>query len=443
MMYLISNDTDMLEELSKLAGTTHVSRTKSKSVTVQNKMFRSVVDENVSYTYSTEEERLFTVDQLMSFTNGEALVLSTVHRQDNSGRSVRPNPIHNTRETLLPMAYALHKDGHNSPFFKTAVQNMEVATSSAGMSDYILGNIPNFSKMYETRKAQSEIVESVFRDYKRKNNYEDIDIERMDKNIVSDTIMREVFTRMDNIEKEKKGELVLDEGIDEYNEEFDEVVYMEEDIDESLGEDNILSKTDEEYEKDIKDEANVYDDAHTIVQVANSRVPDSEREYKEDIERSRMKKQSETDVRNEKIYLNHTFSYIDISQGQQIISALSAALDSADISADDLSALYKWSQSKDRYSIVYVPTNREIAVMSEEDTIEAVNDAWVVTDYFTELLRDVAMPTKIDVTALDTNQIKEEYLVHVPEVEKLFEIDTHGIVSREFVSKFNDLIEKS
>lgn len=138
----------------------------------------------------------------MSFTNGESMVLSTVHRKDNSGGSVRPFPIHNTRETLIPMAYALHRDGHNSPHYKRALQNAEVATSSTDRDVY--KEIPNFSKIYERRSKQALRAHDMKLAYMEDNNLTEEDLINIDSDEVSDGIMRLVNAHIDQEENEQE-----------------------------------------------------------------------------------------------------------------------------------------------------------------------------------------------------------------------------------------------
>ena len=89
-IYLISNDMGMLEDLSKQAGNTHVSRASSKNIRKEVGTLYDSVEDDVSYTYSTEQEPLFSVDKLLNFTTGESMVLSSVHRQNNSNLSPPP-----------------------------------------------------------------------------------------------------------------------------------------------------------------------------------------------------------------------------------------------------------------------------------------------------------------------------------------------------------------
>lgn len=456
-MYLISNDTDMLEELSKQAGSTHVSRAKSKNVEIQNKLFRSTVGENVSYTYSTEEERLFTVDQLMSFTNGEALVLSAVHRQDNSNESVRPNPIHNTRETLLPMAYALHKDGHNSPLFKTAVQNMEVTTSSPN-KDEIFGNIPNFKAMYEHRKRQAQLVKLVREQYVDANNISEIELERMDKDIVSDTLMREIFEIMQDSKDRLTGDYipkdmdVVDNDF-AYNSQFisdEEELALEDEIDDEAEIIAFMENDPHAFSGnnpstlsalgyDVEDDA-VAQDLMNIASIENSYVADEDREYKDVIKRTEHASQVEADAKRDNIYLDGTFNYQDIEQSHQILTALGEAFTYSDVTADDITGRYQWVTRQGRYSIRDTVRDREVAYMSEEDTTGAVDDSWVVTDWFGELLRETASSSRIDVTDGDTQAIREKFKANADKVDALFDFDASGIVKNEFKTRFKETI---
>ncbi|MCE3438495.1 hypothetical protein LCC46_13620, partial [Staphylococcus aureus] len=98
-------------------------------------------------------------------------------------------------ETLIPMAYALHKHGHNSPFYKRALQNVEVATSSSDRDVY--QEIPNFSKIYERRAKQAIRVADMRQAYMEEHGLTEEDLINIDADEISDGVMRIVNAHID------------------------------------------------------------------------------------------------------------------------------------------------------------------------------------------------------------------------------------------------------
>jgi len=95
-IYIMSTNDDTLEELSKKAGhTTIVGQSSNEShLEMDNKI-----------TKSADQVRILTPERLGQILEGETLVIRSLHRQDNNRRKVRPYPIFNTRETVMPYRY--------------------------------------------------------------------------------------------------------------------------------------------------------------------------------------------------------------------------------------------------------------------------------------------------------------------------------------------------
>src|SRR5699024_4639212 len=163
-IFLLSNDTEMLENLSKESGTHHVSRKKSKTLHKDVGTMADHIEKNVDYTMSTEEEPLLSVNRLLKMTNGEALMLTTTKRTNNDGTNVRQQPVFNTQDTSLPMSWSLHKYGYGQRSY--SMLTVPTLNSTVGLSD----KIPSFEEMIYKRAAQAALAPVIIDKYKRDNN---------------------------------------------------------------------------------------------------------------------------------------------------------------------------------------------------------------------------------------------------------------------------------
>lgn len=396
-MYLISNDTDMLEELSKQAGTKHVSRAQQKTVgkTVGNMV--DTFDDNVSYQYGTEEEPLFSVNELMSFTNGESMVLSTVHRKDNSGGSVRPNPIHNTRETLMPMAYALHQKGHNSPVFKRALQNAEIATSSTDRDVY--QDIPNFTKLLDRRMEQATRTPSVTQRYMEKYELSEDDLINKDKDEMSESIMRMVNLEIDIA---NKGE-ISEKDLTHVNDNEKEIVTDEEKVDS-------FDVSSSEYQ-----------------------VEESEKLYQNEIKEARELEQKKHDEENRLVYLDGNLSLVHLKQTGVIQTLLGQALYESKLNANKINNnLYSFELEGNMKRIYFKGSNVLVAEYEiNMDAADQQSSAWHVTTDFVETV--VKRATK---GRLKLSEDAADDLFNVTTVDELFEFDINDLVKQKFIDLF-------
>ncbi|HFO1542025.1 TPA: TraM recognition domain-containing protein [Staphylococcus aureus] len=400
-MYLISNDTDMLEELSKQAGTKHVTRAKQKNVGESVGNVVDSVEGNVSYVYQTDEEPLFSVNELMSFTNGESMVLSTVHRKDNSGGSVRPFPIHNTRETLIPMAYALHQDGHNSPYYKRSLQNAEVATSSTDRDVY--KEIPNFTKMYERRAKQALRTHDMKAAYMEDNDLSEDDLINIDSDEVSDGIMRLVNAHID--QEEQKAEVEKQEYLSKKEK---EILKQEE---------NTVGKLD--------------------IAAATHQVPKDKLKYQENINQSKQKEEQKHKANDQKLYLEGNLSLNHLRQTGLIQTLLGQAIYTANLNENKInSEQFKYSVENSngvQYKKLYYKAENIVAAEIEIDSNASNNiEAWHVNEAFVNIMIKTATDKHIKVTSNPSDDLKAQATM----VDNLFEIDSEGFIKQEFIRLF-------
>lgn len=401
-MYLISNDTSMLDELSKQAGTKHVTRARQKNVGESVGNVVDSVDGNVSYVYQTEEEPLFTVNELMSFTNGESMVLSTVHRKDNSGGSVRPFPIHNTRETLIPMAHALHQNGHNSPYYKRSLQNAEVATSSTDRDVY--KEIPNFKQIYERRLKQAFKTQEMKLAYMEDHHLSEEDLINIDSDEVSDGIMRLVNAHIDQEDNEKE-----------------------------IAEQEHLSYKEKERLKQAEEKLNKFD-----VTAINHQVSSDNLKYQDEIQKSKQKEEVKQKANDQKLFLDGNLSINHLRQTGLIQTLLGQAIYSAKPNANRINSdLFEYRVEKDndvQYKKIYYKNDNIVAAEIEVNTQSDANnvEAWHVSQAFINSIISMATQNHIKVT----NNNTEEMQAQVKMVDGLFEIDKEGFIKQRFIELF-------
>ncbi|EHT3670503.1 TraM recognition domain-containing protein [Staphylococcus pseudintermedius] len=404
-MYLISNDTEMLEELSKQAGTKHVTRARQKNVSQSVGNMVDTVDDSVGYVYQTEEEPLFTVNELMSFTNGESMVLSTVHRKDNSGGSVRPFPIHNTKETLVPMAYALHQGGHNSPAYKRSLQNVEVATSSIDRDVY--KEIPNFSKIYERRAKQTLRVAAMKQAYMEDNQLTEDDLINIDSDEIADGIMRMVNAHIDQEELEDK---------------------------ESINQEHMTDKERQRIKELLGDKK--YD-----IAAIQNQVDEDKRIHQETIKESRAEAEVKHKSNNELIFLNGTLSLNHLRQTGNIQRLLGQSIYEAKINPNkinsDLFKYYVENENGTQYKKIYhIASNIVAAEFDINPDNQSTNnvEAWHVSETFLEHIVSTATKKHINTSDNPLEEVKAN--AHV--VDELFEMDNNGFVKQRFIDLFNE-----
>lgn len=92
-IYIMSTDEDTIEELSKRAGNKTIMGKSSNEGHLE-------IDNKV--TKSADQERIISIDRLRQLIEGEILVIRALQRQDLQRKKVRPYPIFNTQETIMP-----------------------------------------------------------------------------------------------------------------------------------------------------------------------------------------------------------------------------------------------------------------------------------------------------------------------------------------------------
>jgi hypothetical protein len=103
---MLSENKDTVEYISELTGKTHKIDISSQNI---SEVIGSLDgnDNTISTTKAKSEVPVITPETLRRLTDGETVAITATHRRDNFGRVTRTNAIFNTREQLLPFAYAV------------------------------------------------------------------------------------------------------------------------------------------------------------------------------------------------------------------------------------------------------------------------------------------------------------------------------------------------
>ena len=104
--YMLSTSKDTLDYISELTGKTHRVDISSQSIS-ETVGALDGNDNSISTTKSKTEVPVITTDQLAHLTDGETVVITPTRRRDKMNRVTRTNPVFNTREQVLPFAYAV------------------------------------------------------------------------------------------------------------------------------------------------------------------------------------------------------------------------------------------------------------------------------------------------------------------------------------------------
>ena len=360
---LLSSDLDMLETVSKQAGTHHVAKRGSKSNTVSMGTMVDMIQDEVSYTTTKEEKPVIPVNRLQKMTNGEMVVLGAIKRSDNDGSNRRQNPILNTQDTSLPMAYALYKHGIEQKKFSMLTVPVENATFRSQ------GKLPPFMSLVIRRARQVVYMPEVIEGYKEDFNMDDLQFdEAMSNNSarISRELMRRVNRKLDEVDG-----LVDAEDEDYYSvpedaelsDDYDDILsYLEEDEQARHEANNAALKAingngfsiSAEERKKNQSVENEMLEQHGIYRDAQGRVytkPDRDAIDK-DLARGYLKSKEEADAKQYGTG-NNLFSYNEMELGHFKTCLESALSDLTPARLDDIGSAFKIKRVPDGTEIYY------------------------------------------------------------------------------------------
>lgn len=185
IIFLKSTDDTMIQTLSDMSGTRHVAYNDSKTVTKDTKsVLKSVSTEGkYSITVSTKEEPVLSKNDFFLLPPRNSIVYC-------AGET----PIWNRNETIMPMAFSLHKKQINRPGKKYSLQT--IPTMSSAMEFDLDNNQPDFRKMLEARLNQAAFAERAKVEYERAYGYTEYDIQRLDSDVYADEVMSLIHRQM-------------------------------------------------------------------------------------------------------------------------------------------------------------------------------------------------------------------------------------------------------
>ncbi len=96
LIYILSKNEDTIEEVSKQAG-------EKTEINISSNQEHADLDHRI--TKSPDGQRLIHPTRLRQLIEGEQLIIRSLHRQDLKRKKVRPYPIFNTKETVMPYRF--------------------------------------------------------------------------------------------------------------------------------------------------------------------------------------------------------------------------------------------------------------------------------------------------------------------------------------------------
>lgn len=178
----------MIETLSKMSGTTHVSYRDSKTVTKDVTSFLKMMatEGKVSYTVTTVERPVLSYNDFNTIPPCNSIVFRAGDQ-----------PIWNRNETALPMSWRLFKNTIVNPGKEYTLQTIPSLSTAKDFD--VKQNQPNFTTMFEKRINQTVAAQKAMAYYKTVYDMTDDDIQRIDPDVYSDSIM-EMVSQMLNPE---------------------------------------------------------------------------------------------------------------------------------------------------------------------------------------------------------------------------------------------------
>lgn len=178
IVFLKSNDIDMIESLSKASGITHRVYNSSESFQEENRNLTSIgrVQSSISTTRQSEQEQLLTVNDFLYLPERNSIVM----------QAGQP-PIWNHNETILPMSYALLGNPIINPGHPYTMQTLPTLSSAAQFD--VRTNQPDFFAMFDKRMNQALVAEDARSQFQSNYGYDDNAMSKLDADQAGTEIM--------------------------------------------------------------------------------------------------------------------------------------------------------------------------------------------------------------------------------------------------------------
>lgn len=182
IVFLKSTDDEMIDTLSKMSGTTHVSMNDQKMITRDLNAIWLNNEGKVSYTMSTTERPVVSYNDMAFISQRNSIIF-------RAGDA----PIWNRNETILPMSWRLLRQKCiTQPGKEYTLQTIPTLSSAAEFD--VRKNQPDFQKMLDKRIAQALKAKAATAVYKEGYGYNDFDMAQLDPDTVADEIMTLIDT---------------------------------------------------------------------------------------------------------------------------------------------------------------------------------------------------------------------------------------------------------
>lgn len=184
IIFLKSEESDMLKELETMSGITHVSMINQKTVTRDMEKIAFANEGKASYMMETKEVPVITTNDLKSLPENNAIVFK-------AGES----PIWNRNETIMPVSRKLHENTITVPGVSDYTLQT-IPTLSTAMDFDLKKNQPDFLAMLEKRKKQALYSSECITAYNKAFGYNETDIQRLDKDVYANDVMNLIDSKI-------------------------------------------------------------------------------------------------------------------------------------------------------------------------------------------------------------------------------------------------------
>lgn len=206
----------MIRTLEELSGVTHKSYIDQKTVTKDNEKLFLANEGKTGYTMTTKEVPVITKNDMLFISDAPGP--SMVFRAGSA-------PIWNRGQMTLPMSWKLIKENPICVPGKT--YNLQTIPSTSSVLDFdVKNNQPDVIQLLEEEIKLAMEVVHVKQVYMEKTGLSEVDIERLDKDVYSQDIMRMLHQREQGRKQaQANAEAELAEGYVE-EEAYDESMYQ-------------------------------------------------------------------------------------------------------------------------------------------------------------------------------------------------------------------------
>lgn len=176
IVFLKSNDDEMIERLQKLSGNTHVTYQDSKTVTRDAERLMMQTEGKISYNISTQERSVLSYNDFATLPPRNAILLRAGDM-----------PVWSRNQMILPMSWRLFKDTIEKPGVKYSLQT--IPTLSSALDFDVKLNQPNFETMLNKLIKQAENAAKAKEIFAKGYGYSDFDVSRLDEDVYSEEVM--------------------------------------------------------------------------------------------------------------------------------------------------------------------------------------------------------------------------------------------------------------